>query len=101
MIAAVPSKATGAANRRSPVGACANGIPRYSETEEAEALRAACPITDPELVCTVCPTVQFEADCLVTIPAAANGARREMAKLFILRETDYGTTNKRRKKAKE
>lgn len=57
---AVPANLTGAANRRSPVGGSAYGMPRYSET--CESLLAGCPETGPEFVWTVCPTVQF--DCL-------------------------------------
>ena len=52
---------TGAANLRFPIGAWAKGIPKYWET--CESLVAACPLTGPLLVCTVCPTVQLDDRC--------------------------------------
>ena len=65
----MPLNATGAAHLRSPTGAWAYGIPRYSET--LESFLAACPLTGPLLVLTVCPTVQFE-DCRCSTRAEAD-----------------------------
>lgn len=52
----LPVNFTGAANLKSPIGACPYRIPKYSET--CELFFAACPVTGPLLVCTVCPIVQ-------------------------------------------
>jgi hypothetical protein len=80
--AAVPLKATGAANLRSPIGACPKGIPKYSET--CESFVAGCPLTGPLLVWTVCPTVQF--DCRSSTIVANihdDAARAKSTKDFI------------------
>jgi hypothetical protein len=58
LITAVLKYGSGGAHLKSPTGACAYGIPRYSDT--VESLAAACPVTEPLYVFTVCPTVQFE-----------------------------------------
>jgi hypothetical protein len=58
LITAVLKYRSGGAHLKSPTGACAYGIPRYSDT--VESLAAACPVTEPLYVFTVCPTVQFE-----------------------------------------
>jgi hypothetical protein len=61
LIAPDPEYLTGAANLRFPTGGCPNGIPRYSETSEYA--DAACPVTEPLVVSTVCPTVKLDV-CL-------------------------------------
>jgi hypothetical protein len=58
LIMVVLKNGSGGAHLKSPTGACAYGIPRYSDT--VESLAAACPVTEPLYVFTVCPIVQLE-----------------------------------------
>ena len=71
LIMAVLKYGRGGAHLKSPIGACAYGIPRYSDT--VESLAAACPVTKPLYVFTFCPTVQFEVShsLLQALTAAA------------------------------
>jgi hypothetical protein len=71
---AVPLNATGAANLKSPTGACPNGMPRYSETSES--FFAGCPLTGPLLVWTVCPTVQLAARSSRSVAKTQDAAAR-------------------------
>lgn len=98
--AAVPLKATGAANLKSPTGACPKGIPKYSET--CEAFEAVCPLTGPLDVWTVCPTVQFVCLCSMlwktlaeAHPAPAIASKTEA---FILTTASVGEVQWRRAK---
>jgi hypothetical protein len=91
---AVPLKATGAANLRSPTGACPKGIPKYSETSES--FVAGCPVTGPLLVFTVCPTVQLAARSSRLVAKAHNGARRAKSTKDLMAEhTQAIATGKR------
>ena len=76
---AVPLNATGAANLRSPTGACPKGIPKYTETSES--FVAGCPLTGPLLVVTVCPTVQFAARSSRSVAKAHVAAAREKRRI--------------------
>jgi hypothetical protein len=81
---ALPVNLTGAANLKSPIGACPYGIPKYSET--CESFAAGCPLTGPLLVCTVCPTVQF--DCRSRRPSILE-AHAQIAAVSITKAENF------------
>jgi hypothetical protein len=91
---AVPLKAIGAANLRSPTGACPNGIPKYSETSES--FVAGCPLTGPLLVLTVCPTVQLAARSSRSVAKAHNGATRAKSTKDLMAESTQAIATRTR-----
>ena len=83
---------TGAAQRRLSTGACAKGIPRYSETSGAHS--DGWPSSRPLVVFTVCPTVQVLAAKAKGSCARCARENNEMPMTMILRTTP-GKTDRR------
>jgi hypothetical protein len=92
-------KATGAANLRSPTGACPNGMPRYSETSES--FFAGCPLTGPLLVWTVCPTVQLAARCSRSVATTQDAAARARITKDLMAEFIQSTYNRNERKKQQ
>jgi hypothetical protein len=74
LIGASPTYLTGAFHLKSPTGGFAKGIPRYSLTSVL--FFAACPVTTPLVVFTICPTAKF---CVATGEAEANATMADKA----------------------
>jgi len=68
-----PSNLSGGANRRSPTGGFAYGIPKYPETSEP--LLALPPMTLPLEVLTDCPIFQFDWNATAHIPFMSNNVK--------------------------